>query len=99
MEQAANPDNDDLPRLRASLTEAVQALLAGAEEPKDRFIHKFAEAQFASHALSKALLRAVSQVTMELGEAYAVEANTLPASTSFLCAALAEFRRRKGINF
>ena len=83
MNQTANPNENDLPQLRANFTEATQALFLNMEAPWEAFVLKFAEAHFASLALSKALLRAVPKVSMELGEAYTLEASALPASATF----------------
>jgi hypothetical protein len=98
MEQAASPNNDDLPQLRVNFNEATQALLLQMDAPRSEFRLPFARVQYDAKILSEALLRAAPHVTMELGEAYTLEGNTLPASTYFLCTALLEFRKRKGIH-
>lgn len=99
MEQGENANNDDLPQLRANFNEATQALLLHMDAPQNEFGPKFARVQFDAKILSQALLRAAPHVSMELSEAYTLEGNTMPTSTSFLCTALMEFRRRKGIHF
>ena len=98
MEQATHPNDDDLPQLRANSTEATQILLLNMEAPQKEFFYKFAEMRFAFHALSKALLRAVPKVGMELGEAYALEASVLPEHAKCLLVSLSEFRKRKGLD-
>lgn len=98
MEQATYPNDDDLPQLRANSTEATQTLLLSTEAPRKEFLHKYAEMRLASQALSSALLRAVPKVSMELGEAYALEASVLPEHAQYLLVSLSEFRKRKGLD-
>jgi hypothetical protein len=98
MDQTANAHDDDLPQLRAALTEATQALLVQVDSPRENFLHIYAVFFTASRALSQGLLGVAPHVSMELGEAYTLEGNALPHSAVFLLQSLSEFRRRKGID-